>query len=153
MEDVFKVILVGTVEQLSKLICSGANINIQDKDKRTPLIQAVIDNKIEMARLLIQNGADINIQDLLGYTALHYAAQNFSVEICKLLIESNAIIDVQDNYGNTPLFRAVFSSNGRGDIIRLLLLYNADMNLKNKSGISPLQLAKTIGNYDITQYM
>jgi len=60
---------------------------------------------------------------------------------------------LQDNYVNTPLFRAVFSSNGRGDIIKLLLLYNADMNLKNKSGISPLQLAKTIGNYDITQYM
>ena len=153
MEDIFKVISVGSVEQLNKLICLGADINIQDKDKRTPLIHAVIDNQIEMVRLLIYNGAKINIQDSLGYTALHYAAQNYLVDICKILSENNAIVDIQDNYGNTPLFRAVFNSNERGDIIKLLLMYNADMNLKNKSGVSPLQLSKTIGNFNITQYM
>lgn len=63
---------------IDKLIESGTNINTQDKEKRTPLIHTIIDNKLEMTKILIQKGADVNLQDYIGYTALHYAAQNHS---------------------------------------------------------------------------
>lgn len=150
---IFKIIAIGTKLQLSELIKGGANVNVQDEDKRTPLIHAVIENKIEMVKLLVENAADINIQDSLGYTALHYASQSYFVEVCRVLLENKANVDVKDNYGNTPLFRAVFNSGGKGEIIGLLRSYNADINLKNHSGVSPLDLANTIANYNVKQYM
>lgn len=101
-----------------------------------------------MVIILIRNGADVNIQDSLGYTALHYETQNYLVEACKLLLENKADVDIQDIQGNTSLFRAVFNSMGRGEVI-----VGADINVKNKHGVSPLQLANTIGNFDITQFM
>lgn len=36
---------------------AGANVDAQDKDLRTPLVEAIINNHIEVARYLIQNGA------------------------------------------------------------------------------------------------
>ncbi|QHI73466.1 ankyrin repeat domain-containing protein [Aminipila terrae] len=154
MEKIFKAILSETdLDSLKKLIESGENVDAQDKDKRTPLIHAAIDNKIDLAKVLIEKGANINIQDSLGYTPLHYAAQNYYLEFAKLLIDNNAKVDSQDIHGNTPLFRAVFNAKGRGEVINLLTECGADKNLVNNHGISPLQLAKTIANYDVAQFL
>lgn len=46
-----------------KKLCSamyqqaGAKVDAQDKDLRTPLLEAIINNHIEVAHYLIQNGA------------------------------------------------------------------------------------------------
>lgn len=153
MDNIFKMIFSGTTQHLIEEIEEGSDINAQDKDKRTPLIQATIDNQIDKMIILIRNGANVNIQDSLGYTALHYASQNFLIDACKLLLENKATVDIQDIHGNTPLFRAVFNSKGRGEIIGLLRSFGADINLNNRHGVSPLQLANTIGNFDIKQFM
>lgn len=36
---------------------AGAKVDAQDKDMRTPLLEAIINNHIEVAHYLIQNGA------------------------------------------------------------------------------------------------
>ena len=117
-----------------------------------PLVEAVIGNNAETIKALLSSGVDVDQQDKIGYTALHYAAQNYLLDIALLLLEHKASVDAKDNYGNTPLFRAVFNSKGRGDMIQLLLRFGADKNLKNNHGVSPLELAKTIANYSIVQF-
>ncbi|MDQ3650521.1 MAG: ankyrin repeat domain-containing protein [Acidobacteriota bacterium] len=84
-------------------------------------------------------------------TPLHFAVQNHLIEIAKVLIVHRAEVDAQDNYGNIPLFRAVFESRGRGDMIQLLLANGANPHI-NKSGVTPLGLAQTISNYDVAQH-
>jgi len=153
MENIFKEIFSGDLDEIKKIIESGENINIQDKDKRTPLIHAVIDNNLEIIKILIESGVDVNFQDSLGYASLHYSAQNYLIDVAKVLLENKAVVDIKDIYGNTPLFKAVFNSKGRGEVISLLLSFGADMNLQNNSGVSPLQLANTIGNFDVTKFM
>jgi ankyrin repeat protein len=69
-----------------------------------------------------------------------------------LLINSGAKVDAADKYGNTPLGRATFNSRGRGEVIRILLDHGANRDLPNKSGVSPVKLANTIGNYDVKQF-
>lgn len=112
------------------------------------IIEAVLANNYEEIKRLLRTKVDINIQDRLGFTALHYAAQEYSIEIVKLLVDSNAEIDIQDLQRNTPLFKAVFYSKGRGDVIEFLLDNGADANLRNKHGVSPYELAKKVANYD-----
>jgi ankyrin repeat protein len=57
----------------------------------------------------------------LGNSALHYAAQEYHCEMARLLLDSGASVDIQDKHGNTSLWRAVFNSRGRGDVISILL--------------------------------
>jgi ankyrin repeat protein len=98
-------------------------------------------------------GAGINLQDKMGYSALHFASQNNCLEAVQLLLDSGANVDLEDSFGNTPLGRAVFTSEGKGDVIQLLLRNGADKDHKNKHRISPLDLAQKISNYDVAKYM
>jgi uncharacterized protein len=61
-------------------------------------------------------------------------------------------VDAADDHGNTPLWRAVMDSRGRGEIISILRSKGADPHLANKSGISPVGLASSIANHDVSRY-
>ena len=83
-----------------------------------------------MVRLLIKSNADVSARDNDGWTPLHFATQNHSVDIAQLLLGAGASVDAEDVHGNTPLWRAVFESRGRGEIIGLLLRAGADKHRK-----------------------
>ncbi|MGE6415531.1 ankyrin repeat domain-containing protein [Planococcus kocurii] len=153
MNDIFEAILTKDLFLLSQILNAGCDVNVQDEDGRTALMEAVIDNNVEIVKLLIQFGADVNKQDYLAETsALHFAAQNNSSELVELLLENQAEVELEDVHGNTPLSDAVFNSRGEGDVIKILLLHGSDQNKKNKHGISPLNLAESIANYNIINY-
>lgn len=134
------------------LLNQGVDPNVRDRAGRTALMYAALDGDLPMAELLIRSGVDVNAQDRAGYSALHFAAQEYRAAAAELLLNAGAQIDPQDSHGNTPLFRAVFNSRGRGDVILLLLKHGANRLLANKSGVSALDLAETIGNYDTKQF-
>jgi len=127
-----------------------------DELGRSPLHYAVIDLPIEehskAIHKLVKEGANPNLQDKNGWTPLHFSAQKNSYEGTNALLENGAEIDTVDSHGNTALWRAVFSSEGNGKIIELLLKAGSNKNLENNSGTSPLSLAKRISNYDIEQF-
>lgn len=153
MIDLFEAVLTKDIVLVSRMLNSGADVNILDEDGRTALMEAVIDNNVEIAKLLIQHGADVNKQDDLGETsALHFAAQNNSSELVEILLENQAEVDAEDVNGNTPLSDAVFNSRGEGSVIQLLLLHGGDQHKKNKHGVSPLTLAESIANYNVMRY-
>ena len=127
-------------------------INQCDDENRTAVFHAILAASKEITIQLLNNVPDLNWRDNKGWSPLHYAAQEYLVDIVALLIEAGANLEVKDNHGNTPLWRATFSSNGRGKIIQLLLAKGADRTNENSSGISPLKLANVIANYDIKQY-
>jgi ankyrin repeat protein len=129
------------------------NINEKDQEGRTALIHAAINGKAEIVSLLLENGADPNIADLAnGHTALHSAVQGWHEEVVRKLLKAGAKVDAVDNFGNTPLWRAVFVSRGKGEIIKALLGSGADKNLVNAKGTSPIILAKRIANFNVAQF-
>jgi uncharacterized protein len=83
---------------------------------------------------------------------LHFAAQSRALDVVDALIVAGARVDTTDNYGNSPLWRAVLSSQGDGRVIERLRAAGADPYLANSSGVSPLGLARKIGNYDVAQF-
>lgn len=138
---------------LKEMILNGENVNECDKVGRTPLIYATIDNKLDLVRMLINNDVDVNIFDKLGFTPLHYAAQNYCLELAKVLISNFANVNAKDIHGNTPLFKAVFNSQGHGELIELLITNGADKDLTNNYGVSPYQLAQNITNFNVIQFL
>jgi uncharacterized protein len=152
MVSLFECVFENNLEALRAGLAQGGDPNERDEEERTPLIHAAIDNNLEVAKLLLDSGAQVDAQDDLGNSALHYAAQEHHLEMASLLIGCGARIDIQDLHGNTPLWRAVFNSRGRGELITMLLKAGGDRNHRNKYGKTPLDLARTIANYNVTQF-
>ena len=140
-------------KSILKKLSRGVDVNMVDSDGRTLLMEAVIKGDHRLIELLIENGADLNIRDLKDWTALHFAAQEYDIVSSRKLIESGSEINATDDYGNSVISRAVLSSRGRGEVIRALIENGANINLKNRSGISALDLARSISNYDVVQFM
>ncbi len=152
MNDLWAAVARNDSKEAIRLLDAGFDPNTKDSDGRTALMHAVIDGKDELVKLLIARGSDVNAQDKQGFSALHFAAQDYCQPATEALLKAGATVDARDKFGNTPLGRAVFNSRGRGEIIKLLLEHGADRNAKNNSSKSPLDLANTIGNYDVKQF-
>ncbi len=63
----------GAVDGVRALVEGGANLDITDPDKTTPLVMAIINRHNDVAKFLIEHGADPNIPDSTGMTALYAA--------------------------------------------------------------------------------
>lgn len=127
-----------------------------DKLGRSPLHYVALDyekgrQSMEIVRL-VQEGYECNQQDKNGWTPLHFATQENSLEAVEALIRAGADVDIVDEHGNTPLWRAVFSSKGNGEVIKALLKAGANPNRPNLHGVSPQGLAGTIANYDLEPF-
>lgn len=145
MNDLFDALLTEDLTLLTELLEAGCDVNAQDEEGRTALIQATLYNNVEVVQILIEHGANVNTRDFFnGYAALHFAARNYSLELMQLLLKHKAEVDIKDINGNTPLFLAVVNASGKKGIIQQLLQNGADRNFANNQGISPLELAKTL---------
>jgi ankyrin repeat protein len=131
--------------RVRELLHRGASVDARDEDGRTPLISAVLGGSVGLLGLLLESGADINARDREGWTALHFAAQEHEVEIARILVARGADVNAQDDDGASVLWRAVFSSAGRDEIVQLLLQNGAKENLANKAGETARQLAERLG--------
>ena len=138
---------------LESMLKQGVSTDLADKAGRTALMYAALDGKLPFMRLLLEHHADVNAQDKSGYTALHFAAQDYRPEAVELLCRSGAYVDQPDQFGNTPLWRALVNSRERGEVIRILLLYGAQVEKKNSNGKSPRHIAETVANYDLKQFL
>jgi uncharacterized protein len=153
MNDLIDALLTEDLTLLIELLEAGCDVNAQDEEGRTALIQATIYNNVEAVQILIEHGANVNTRDFFGgNAALHFAAKNYSIELLQLLLKNKAEIDIKDINGYTPLSKAVLNSSGKGQAIQLLLLHGADRNSKNNQDVSPLELANSITDYNIVQF-
>ncbi|MEV6529474.1 ankyrin repeat domain-containing protein [Streptomyces sp. NPDC051639] len=57
------------------------------------------------------------------------------------LLAAGAGVDVPDEQGNTPLWQAVFTYRGDGEVLSLLVGAGADPDMHNLHGVSPRRLA------------
>lgn len=124
-----------------------------DEYGRDALINSVIANDIGKVKNLIENKANINIQDDNGWSPLHFAAQEFNEEMISFLLNNNANPNLKDANGNTPLSTALFNSKGIDtNIFNEFLKYGGDPELKNNYGVSAIDLAEQVDNFNLKKY-
>jgi uncharacterized protein len=123
-----------------------------DRMGRTALHYAALEQNSPEVRKLLAAGLDPNARDDNGFTPLHFATQSNSLSASEALLSAGAEVDATDCNGNTPLSNAVFNSGGEGSLITLLLEAGANPDMRNNHGVSPLQLAGSIANFDLVRF-
>ena len=140
----------GQLKLIEILIQEGiADINMQDYNGRTPLMQAKKENII---RCLINAGARLDMIDNDGCTALMLKIKWLFYKkkypsIAKILIEVGADLNIVNQSGNTALVYAIEGKNI--EIITALIKAGAHTNTRNKDDETPLELAINTTNKNI----
>ncbi len=150
--EVWDAIAQGDLAKVQKLLDNGMDVDTTDRQGRCLLSAAIIAEKPNVAMLIIERGPNLNLQDVNGWAPLHFAARHYLPDVVATLIDKEARIDIRDVRGNTPLYRAVFESRGRGEVIQLLLAHKANPRKRNKLGVSPIELAGMITNFNVKQF-
>eukprot|EP00802_Teleaulax_amphioxeia_P010710 Tamp_10739.p1 GENE.Tamp_10739~~Tamp_10739.p1 ORF type:complete len:250 (+),score=36.43 Tamp_10739:1174-1923(+) len=131
------------------LLHRQANPAVADHRGRTPLHVAAQRDAAEMAAVLFAYDAPLDVVDLKGRTCLHYAAECCSTAVTSDIVNLPAargreIVDIQDGYKRSALHAA--AQMGDVTVVKLLLRSEADVNLQEQKGHTPLDVARYFGN-------
>jgi ankyrin repeat protein len=143
---------------LTPIINSGFDLEIKDRQGRTPLLRACspIDLnyrgiKGEYTALeLIRAGANIHAVDNDGSTALHLAVASRLVETISLLISNGASISARNNAGHTPLYDVMstpYDDTTKLKLIQDFLSIGADPLFTGPDGETALHLLAPVLMY------
>lgn len=149
-----------SIKDKIKNLDNPQEINNQDKQGFTLLIQASKDNNNDITNFLITNTkANLDIANKVGDTALIWAARNNNEKIVKKLINNGAKLNIKNKSGNSAL--SIACENGNLEITKWLLESETKSNtngesqldIPNKKGYTPLMLATKNNHTQIIEYL
>lgn len=117
-----------------RFIAAGVDVDQQDQWGNSPLMLTGSGHGTAMADLLLQHGANVNFRARSGDTPLIAAVQANRADIVQRLISHGANVNQGNSESQTPLMLAGVYPR----VVRLLLDAGADVNARDKSGLTPL---------------
>ncbi|XP_031796000.1 ankyrin repeat domain-containing protein 7-like [Sarcophilus harrisii] len=118
------------------LVERKCQLNLLDKDSRTPLMKAIECQQEECATILLEHGADPNLGDARNNNALHYIASGRTKFMAEKLVKHKIDIEAKNKEGLTPLLLAVSTMN----------FEMAGFLLKNGANVNALDSCKRYNN-------
>ncbi|KAI7774252.1 hypothetical protein LA080_009029 [Diaporthe eres] len=121
------------------LLDAGVDVNVANSDGCTALHKIM---SVKCLSLLVETGkADINKRATSdGKTPLLLSLDGYFEEATLKLLEYGADCTIVDKDGNGPLHISLQSHRSKPEVIEALLNAGADLNLRNKSGQTPLDV-------------
>ena len=113
----------GQLEQISKLLSSGTDVNSKLNDGSTALHWAVLRDQQEAVELLLDAGAEPVVLNRNGISPLFLAVQNGNRKIVSMLLEAGADPNTLAESGETILMTA--ARTGLPEVVELLLANGA----------------------------
>ncbi len=128
------------------LVDAGSEVNVYDKEGKTPLLYALEEGRKEMRDLLLERGADVNYAERDdNFGALMRAADWGDVPLAALLLAHGANVNASGLWDRrTSLMRAA----ARNDLalVRLLCDKGAALDASHNDGLTALMFAAQEGH-------
>ena len=164
--------LYDQVKMAEFLIQNGADVNAKGDDGGTALHAAAFLGQYEIAKLLIQNGADVDARNNEGETVINgtmadWETTKFIAGMLQLKLDRESvetgrsqIVELLRKNGATAEFSDPPDNNfwtmvGVGNLqaVKQHLTKGLDINAKNKDGVTALQIATLLGQYEIAELL
>lgn len=144
--------LEGKTNEVRATLKAGSNPNMWDETGRTPLMLASFNGHTGVVKMLLEAGANVHAKDPSGRTALMYACTGSNVETVRLLLENGAKVNEVDQGERwSPLMFA--AAEGHGEVVDLLLQYEADVTLSDIDGDTAADFAQQRGYSQLANYL
>ena len=139
------------------LIKGGADANALEAQQYDIVTIASVADDVPMLRLALANGGSAkNITSPYVGTALIAAAHLGHDEVVRMLIDAKAPLDHVNNLGWTALIESIVLGNGgkrHTASLEALVKAGANVNIADRSGQTPLTLAKRRGYMEMTKIL
>jgi len=142
------------LEIINMLIANVKDINQANKKGVTALAQAIKSNTPEVVKLLIEKGANLEVLDASGDNLSSYLIQSYNPQKTqdfeskiKILSEKGYSIETTQKNGNTVYHLAVTKNDV--SLLKLVERFKANINSKNKEGMTALHKAALIAKDDV----
>jgi len=105
-------VLANQPSMVLELLERGADVEVRDRDRYTPLILAATLGHDSIAEILLGHGADPDTLASHGRTALHKAALFDNADVASILVDCDPLLKQRlDDFGETPLDCAKFANS------------------------------------------
>ena len=142
---------------IAALAKAGADLNAKEKDNYDAVTIAAVADDVETLRLLLKLGASARlVTSRYDGTALIAAAHLGHEDVVKVLIGAGASLDHVNNLGWTALIESIVLGNGgkrHVETLRALVRAGANVNLADRNGKTPLQLARERGYKEMVEIL
>ena len=139
-----------TLDEFEKLIAECENINALNDEGYAPLHIAVFKGRFNVVQQLIGAGAKIGCPDRFDWTPLLHAIQHKDHTITAYLINNGADIDEPIKNGEYPIH---FATRWGMSLMHFVLNYDADVNVADSAGWTPLHNAAAYKNPDMVKLL
>ena len=138
--------------ELIDLLINKYDVNVKDEDDHTLLYYAIRWTNYTLATTLIKKGADIHAKDIKTSRLLRYAIEHPESGLIDHFITTYGV-DVKDKSdGDSLLFYATHYE--KYDLVKTLITEkNADVNIQNTYGQTPLCQALFKNNYELAKLL
>ena len=117
------------IAKVETLLRRRANVNTQDKYKKTALHYAATNNRLDIVQKLVDEKVNLEIEDDDGNTPIHYVVeQPEHYAIAKLLVQKGVSLKHKNKKGDDPMSLAVESKADNGDTYLLLAVSVLSLN-------------------------
>lgn len=126
---------------LRLLLRHGADVNKTDEESLTALHGAAKNGSISQVQLFLKHGAQVTPQ--LTSSMLYSAAEGHQKKMVAWLLSRGANVNHRGQGGETSIYGAIRSERSNEDtsIVQLQLKAGANIENKDKQGVTPLSLA------------
>jgi len=125
---------------VEELLAKGADPNILDSTKASPLMAAAFYCRENFVPLLLTHGSNVDSPDKDGYTALMWSTQNCeNGAMAAVLLRYGARVNLKAKSGATALTVAAFYGNE--DAVHVLVSSGAELDAKTDEGTA-LEIAR-----------
>lgn len=134
----------GDADAAALALRAGADLEVRDAEKRTPLLVAVTHDHVDLARLLVAMGASADALDGRHDTPWLVTGVTGSVAMLEALLPAQPDLTIRNRYGGVSIIPA--SERGHVDYVRRVVSTGIDVDHVNDLGWTALLEAVILGD-------